>query len=109
MSNDLSLYRPGMLSRGEAKATRRELARLEARAQTQLGRIELEADLQAARVQSLAYVGKQALQATALVSELEGQLGQMVPDARGRLKGIGDITALGLAEVVADTVRKVSK
>ena len=78
---------------------------MEHRAQTQLGRIEIEADLQAARVQSLAYVGKQALQATALVSELEGQLGQMVPEAQPRLRGIGDITALGMAEMV----RRVSR
>jgi hypothetical protein len=109
MSDDLSLYRPGLLSRAEAKATRRELTRMEARAKTLLGRIELEADLQSARVHGLAYVGKQAMQATALVSELEGQLGEMVPEARGRLKGIGDITALGFAEIVSDTVQRVSR
>lgn len=109
MANDLTRYRDGLFALGEVKATRRELARLELRAKGQLTGIELEADLQAARVQSVAYVGKQAMQATAVISELEGQLAEMVPDAEGRLKGIGDITALGLAEVVAATVRKVCR
>ena len=97
------------LARRESRAVGRELARLESRAQVALGRIEIEADLQAARVHGVAYVGKQAMQATAIVSELEGQLGQMVPRAKGRLQGIADITTLGLAEIVADTVRKVSR
>jgi hypothetical protein len=82
---------------------------MESRAQTQLGKIEIEADLQVARVQSLAHVTKQAMQGAALVSELEGQLGQMVPGARGRLRGIADIGCLGMAEVVSDTVRRVSR
>lgn len=99
----------GGLAHRESRAMRRELARMETRAQAALGRIEIEADLQTARMHGLAYVGKQAMQATAIVSELEGQLGQMVPEARGRLAGIADITTLGMAEIVADTVRKVSR
>lgn len=93
----------------ESRAVGRELARLDSRAQLALGRIQVEADLQAARVHGVAFVGKQALHATALLSELEGQLGKMVPAARGRLQGIADLTSLGMAEVVADTVRKVSR
>ena len=97
------------LANRESRAMRRELARIEVRAQAALGRIEIEAGLQAARVHGLAYVGKQAMQATSIVSELEGQLGRMVPGARSRLQGIADITSLGMAEIVADTVRKVSR
>ena len=104
---DLERYGGG-LARRESRAVSRQLAQMGTRAQIALGRIEIEADLQAARVHSVAYVGKQAMQATAIVSELEGQLGQMVPRAKGRLQGIADITTLGLAEIVADTVRKVS-
>lgn len=107
--SEITRYVDGRLARAEARGVRRELARMEAKAQTALGRIEIEADLQVARVHGLAYVGKQAMQATAIVSELEGQLGQMVPQARGRLQGIADITTLGMAEIVADTVRKVSR
>ncbi len=97
------------LARREARSVGAQLARLEGRAQVELGKIEIEADLQAARVHGVAYVGKQAMQATAIVSELEGQLGLMVPNAKGRLQGIADMTTLGMAEIVANTVRKVSR
>ncbi|MDQ5819901.1 MAG: hypothetical protein M3540_00475 [Actinomycetota bacterium] len=40
-----------------------------------------------------------------MVSEIEQQLCQLAPEAAGRLTAIGDITALGLAEIVADTAR----
>lgn len=109
MNGDLTPYRPGALSRGETKAARRELARLEAQAETQLARIEMAALLQDARVRAVAHVTQQALHATAMVSELEGQLGRLVPTARPRLQGIADIGCLGLAETVAATVQKVAK
>jgi hypothetical protein len=99
----------GGLAPREARGVSRQLARMGAQGQLALGRIEIEADLQAARVHGVAYVGKQAMQATAIVSELEGQLGRMVPGAKGRLQWIADVTTLGMAEVVADTVRKVSR
>jgi hypothetical protein len=106
---DLERYGGRGIARREQRLAGRALARLDAQAQVSLGRMEIAADLQVARVQGLAYVGKQAMQATALVSELEGQLGSMVPGAKGRLAGIADITTLGMAEIVADTVRKASK
>jgi len=65
--------------------------------------------VQVARVQGLAYVGKQALHSAAMVSETEQQLCRLVPEAAGRLTAIADITALGLAEIVTDTVRRVSR
>ena len=106
--SEMTPFGRGLATR-ESRAVSRQLAQMGTRAQVALGRIEIEADLQAARVHSVAYIGKQAMQATAIVSELEGQLGQMVPRAKGRLQGIADITTLGLAEIVADTVRKVSR
>jgi len=45
----------------------------------------------------------------AMVSETEQQLCRMVPEAAGRLSAIADITSLGLAEIVTDTVRQVSR
>ena len=93
----------------ENRQVGRDLARLDARGRMQMGRVEQAADVQAARVQSLAYVGKQALHAAAMVSEVEQQLCRLVPECAGRLTAIGDITALGLAEIVADTVRQLSR
>jgi len=97
------------LSSRESRQVSRELARLDARGHLELARTRQQAGLQAARVHSVAHVGQQALQATALLSELEGRLGRMVPEAEPRLRGIADITALGLAEIVSDTVRRVSQ
>jgi hypothetical protein len=104
--SDLALQRFG--SR-DNRQVGRELARLDAQARLSLAGIERTADVQAGRVQSLAYVGKQAMHAVVMVSEVEQQLCRLVPEAAGRLSAIGDITALGLAEIVTDTARQVSR
>jgi hypothetical protein len=108
-NNDLMLHRAGLLSRGDAKAVGRGLARIDANSQLELAKIEAEANLHAARVQSTVYVTRQAMQGTALISELEAQLGQMVPESRGRVQGIADIGCYTIAELVADTGRRVSR
>lgn len=87
----------------------RELSRIDGNSRVGLAHIEQAADMQAARVHSLGYVGKQALHAAAMVSETEQQLCRLVPEAADRLTAIGDITTLGLAEIVTDTVRRVSR
>lgn len=109
MASELSMYRQGLFGLGEVKSSRRQLSRLELRAREQQIAVELVADLQAARIHGVAYVTKQALQDAALISEVEGQLGQLIPDARGRLAGIADVGCLGMAELVAETTRRVSR
>jgi hypothetical protein len=42
-----------------------------------------------------------------MLSQLEVQLSALVPAAMPRLQGIGDLTALAMADVVSETVRKV--
>jgi hypothetical protein len=49
------------------------------------------------------------MQEIALVSQLEVQLTNLVPSAAPRLIAIGDMVALGAADVVSETVRRVSK
>lgn len=100
---------PSRFNGRENRLVGRELSRLDAHGRVELARIEQVADVQAGRVHSLAYIGKQALHAAAMVSEVEQQLCRLVPEASGRLVAIADITALGLAEIVTDTVRRVSK
>ena len=96
------------LDRRESRAVGRALSRLGARGHLEMARINQEADLQAERVSGIAYVGKRALHEVALLSQLEVQLTALVPPAQPRLQAIGDMTALAAAEVVAETVRKVS-
>ena len=99
---------PG-LTRFEQRSSGRAMARLESSTEIGLANIEVQATLQVAKADAVAYVGRAGMQAVAMVSQFEQQLGQMCPMAVTRLQGIADMTALGVAEVVADTVRKVSR
>lgn len=70
--------------------------------------LEARARIEAARAQAIGYVGQQAMQAVAMVSQMEGQLAQLCPLATTRLQGIADMTAFSIAQVVGDTVRRLS-
>jgi hypothetical protein len=74
-----------------------------------LARIEQGAEMQVGRLQAVVYVGKRAMQEVALLSQLEGQLSAVVPLATSRLQGIADIVALEAADVVSETLRRVSR
>jgi hypothetical protein len=100
---DLVQYSNGLV-RGRVG---RELARMNGQSQLELARIGLQADLQAERVSAVSYVGKRAMHEVSMLSQLEVQLAALVPAATPRLQGIGDLTALAMAEVVSETVRKV--
>jgi hypothetical protein len=92
---------------GLARRVNRELSRLDAEGQLNIARVSQAADLQAERVAAVAYVGKRALHETAMLSQLEVQLSALVPAATARLQGLGDLTALAMADVVGETVRRV--
>jgi hypothetical protein len=49
------------------------------------------------------------MQEIALLSQLEVQLSTVVPMATSRLQALGDIAALEAADVISQTVRKVSR
>lgn len=97
----------GMLAKRESRAVGRELSRLEGRGRLEMARINQQGDLQAERLAAIGYVGKRAMHEVTLLSQLEVQLSMLVPSASPRLVAIGDITALAMADVVAETVRKV--
>src|ERR1700727_1837200 len=86
----------------------RALSRIDDRVMVGLAEIEAEAELQATRVMAVSYVGKRAMHEVALLSQLEGQLATLVPMATSRLQAIGDMLALDMADVVGNTVRRVS-
>lgn len=97
----------GAALKGEPRALRRELARIDGQRQVGLAKIDQAADLQAARVAALGYVGKRAMHEVAMVSQLEQQLSSLVPISTARLQGLADMSALAMADVVGDTVRRV--
>src|SRR5438067_1223372 len=94
----------GGLARRDSRQISRELSRLDARGRIELARIEQEADLQSGRVGAVGYVGKRAMYEVAMLSELEVQLSALSPAAAPRLQGIGDLTAVAIADVVTQTV-----
>lgn len=93
----------------ESRYTGRALARIDAKTEVGLAEIESKAELQVARVMAVSYVGKRAIHEVAMISQLEQQLSTLVPMATSRLQAIGDMVALEAADVVADTVRRVSR
>lgn len=99
--------RGGGLARQDARLVGRELSRVDAQGQVELARINQQADIQAERLTAIGYVGKRALQEVAMLSQLEVQLSALVPGAIPRLQGIGDLTALAMADVVSETIRRV--
>lgn len=104
--SELVGYGSGLAKR-ESRQVGRELSRLNAQGQVSLARISQQADLQAERVAAVGYVGKRAMHEVAMLSQLEVQLSALVPSAIPRLQGIGDLTALAMADVVSETVRRV--
>jgi hypothetical protein len=97
------------IARRESRYAGRALARIDSRTELGLAEIESQAELQAGRVMAVGYVGKRAMHEVAMISQLEQQLATLVPMATGRLQAIGDMVALEAADVVADTVRRVSR
>jgi hypothetical protein len=91
----------------EMRRSSRELARVDVEGQLEMVRINQQADLQAERVSAVNYVGKRAMHEVAMLSQLEMQLSLLTPAAIPQLQGIADLTALAMADVVSETVRKV--
>lgn len=97
----------GMVHRSDHRGLRRDLSTTERARALALARVEAQAEVQALKTQALGYVGQQGMQAIAMVSQLEGQLGQACPLAVSRLQGIGDMTAMAVAQVIMDTTWKL--
>jgi hypothetical protein len=110
--NDIAVYGGRLnssLSRSVGRNLSRELARVSGGAQLGLARIEAQAELQASKADAVAYVGSRAMQNVAMLSQLEQQLAQAVPMATSRLQGIADMAALGMADVMTDTVMRLRR
>lgn len=97
----------GFVDRTDHRGLRRDLSTTERARALALARVEAHAEVQSLKAQAIGYVGQQGMQAIAMVSQLEGQLGQACPLAVTRLQGIGDMTAMAVAQVVMDTTWKL--
>lgn len=109
MSNLIPSNGGSFADRREDKVVSRTLTGLERTKAVGMARIEVQAELEATKVHAIGYVGQQAMQAVTMVSQMEGQLGQACPLAVTRLQGLADMTALSMAQVVADAARKIGR
>lgn len=87
----------------------RSIARLQLDAEIGLARIGQTAALQATKIEAVACTGRRALFEVALLTQAEQALASLVPLSTGRLQAIADIATLGIAEVMSDTVRRLSR
>lgn len=110
--SDLTVYRSPFnsgLSRADGRRLSREMAQLNGSAQLGIAHVEARAEIQAAKADAVAVVAQRALQDTAMLTQLEQQLAQAVPLAASRLQSIGDMAALGMADVITDTVMRLRR
>ncbi len=103
--NDLQPY--AMPSPMEQRRLGRDLAQLAGQTSRAIARVQASAELEATKVDAIAYVAQRAMTNVGLLSEFEHQLATAVPMASGRLATIGDFAALGMAQLVANTARRV--
>jgi hypothetical protein len=108
MSNLIPVGSAGTgISKREDRALGRHQGRLDQQKTMGLARLEVQTQMEAAKAHAVGYIGQQAMQAVTMVSQMEGQLGQACPLAVTRLQGIADMTALTIAQVIADSARKL--
>lgn len=105
----MSTIQPYRHSPIEARRISRGLSRLAVETGLAVAGIEAKAELDAAVIDGIAYVGQRAMQDIALLTQMEQQLATAVPLAASRLQAIGDMTALGMADVVAGTARRLGR
>ena len=103
---EIQLHRPNGI---EQRRNTRALARLGSETDMRIAVVDAKAEVEAATVDGIAYVGTRAMQSVALVSQMEQSLAQAVPHASGRLATIADMTAIGMADVVANAGRRIRR
>lgn len=104
MSNQLQPYRPSAV---EQYRTSKALSRLAGETGLVLAGTEARVEVENTILDGIATVGATAMRNVAMVSQLEQQLAQAVPLATSRLQAIGDMTALGMADVVSSAARRI--
>lgn len=85
----------------------RALTRLDVRTSLDAARTLAHAEVTGAQMDAVAALAQRAMQGVAFVSQVEQQLGQTVPLAVTRLQAIGDLAALGMGQILADTATQV--
>ena len=89
--------------------TARTLQRLGANTTVAVATTYAQAEIESARTYAISQVAGAAMQNVALLSQMEQSLAQAVPHASGRLAMIADMTAISLADSVAQAARRIGR
>ena len=92
-----------------SRAVGRALAQRDEQQLIALADLHNQVELQGERVDAVGYVGQRGMHVVAMSSQVEAFLVASVPQAAGRLQFIGDVVALEVAEVISQTVRRLSR
>ncbi|MCL2468139.1 MAG: hypothetical protein FWF21_12890 [Micrococcales bacterium] len=87
----------------------RELARTQGQALIRAAQTDVEARLTDLKLAAAASLGTSAQQHVATMTAMEGELVKAVPLASARLEMIGNLTTIGMTEIVTDAVSKLRR
>lgn len=87
----------------------RELARVNGTGLVRAAQTDIEARLTDLKLAAAAGLGTSAQQHVATMTAMEGELVKAVPLAASRLEMIGNLTAIGMTEIVTDAVSKLRR
>ena len=91
------------------RATRQQLATIEATVAVGQAAVDAVAEVQKAKVDALTSTGGYAMQRAALVAQVQQQLALACPASSGDLDFLKSLTMVGVGQVVADTAAKVNR
>lgn len=97
------------VSHGVSRQVSRALDRIDGQTDVDLARVASRAEIQAAQVDAMTAVTQRGLQGAAFVTNVEMVLADATPAAMTRLKMIGDIGTMSLANIVMDTATKLRR
>lgn len=88
----------------------RAISRVQGATSLDIARIDRVEELQKARLQALGSVTRSAMFEAQIVSKIEIALSDTMPPLMvTRLRAIAEVGVIGMAEIVSDTVRQVSR
>ncbi len=97
------------VSHGVSRQVSRALDRISGQTEIDLARVDARAEVQATQVDAMTGVTLRGLQGAAFITNVEMMLAEATPAAMNRLKMLGDIGSLSLANIVMDTATKLRR
>jgi hypothetical protein len=89
--------------------TQKAIARVQSQGLVRAAASDVEAVLSQVKLGAAASIGRSAQHEVALLTSMELELAKLVPEAAGRIDAIASITAIQMAEIVADSLIRLRR